>query len=96
MIKYKYDVQYSSKFKKGLKKNIKQGKDINKLLDVVDKLAIKEKLEPKYKDHQLVNDGIYNNCRECHIEPDWLLVYKYNENELILLLINTGSHSEVF
>ena len=96
MIKYKYDVQYSSKFKKGLKKNIKQGKDINKLLDVVDKLATKEKLEPKYKDHQLVNDGIYNNCRECHIEPDWLLVYKYNENELILLLINTGSHSEVF
>lgn len=79
-----------------LKKNIKQGKDINKLLDVVDKLATKEKLEPKYKDHQLVNDGIYNNCRECHIEPDWLLVYKYNENELILLLINTGSHSEVF
>ncbi len=96
MIKYKYDVQYSSKFKKGLKKNIKQGKDINKLLDIVDKLAAKEKLEPKYKDHQLVNDGIYNNCRECHIEPDWLLVYKYNENELILLLINTGSHSEVF
>ena len=96
MIKYKYDVQYSSKFKKGLKKNIKQGKDINKLLDVVDKLATKEKLEPKHKDHQLVNDGIYNNCRECHIEPDWLLVYKYNENELILLLINTGSHSEVF
>ncbi len=96
MIKYKYEVQYSSKFKKRLKKNIKQGKDINKLLDVVDKLATKEKLEPKYKDHQLVNDGIYNNCRECHIEPDWLLVYKYNENELILLLINTGSHSEVF
>lgn len=79
-----------------LKKNIKQGKDINKLLDVVDKLATKEKLGPKYKDHQLVNDGIYNNCRECHIEPDWLLVYKYNENELILLLINTGSHNEVF
>lgn len=96
MIKYKYDVQYSSKFKKRLKKNIKQGKDINKLLDIVDKLATKEKLEPKYKDHQLANDGIYNNCRECHIEPDWLLVYKYNENELILLLINTGSHSEVF
>jgi mRNA interferase YafQ len=79
-----------------LKKNIKHGKDINKLLDVVDKLATKEKLEPKYKDHQLVNDEIYNNCRECHIEPDWLLVYKYNENELILLLINTGSHNEVF
>ena len=96
MIKYKYDVQYSSKFKKGLKKNIKQGKDINKLLDVVDKLATKEKLEPKYKDHQLVNDGIYNNCRECHIEPDWLLIYEVHNEVLVLMLSRLGSHSEVF
>lgn len=79
-----------------VKKVTKQGKNIDKLLDVVDKLAIKEELEPKYKDHQLVNDKMYKNCRECHIEPDWLLVYRYNETELILLLVNTGSHSEVF
>ena len=96
MISYKYNVQYSNKFKKSLKKVTKQGKNIDKLLDVVDKLAIKEELDPKYKDHQLVNDKMYKNCRECHIEPDWLLVYRYNENELILLLVNTGSHSEVF
>ena len=96
MTSYEYNVQYSNKFKKSLKKVTKQGKNIDKLLDVVDKLAIKEELEPKYKDHQLVNDKMYKNCRECHIEPDWLLVYRYNENELILLLVNTGSHSEVF
>ena len=87
MISYKYNVQYSNKFKKSLKKVTKQGKNIDKLLDVVDKLAIKEELDPKYKDHQLVNDKMYKNCRECHIEPDWLLVYRYNENELILLLV---------
>lgn len=96
MTSYKYDVQYSSKFKKSLKKVIKQGKDIEKLLDVIDKLAIKEELNKKYKDHQLIDNKIYKECRECHIEPNWLLIYRYNENELILLLVNTGSHSELF
>lgn len=96
MISYKYDVQYSAQFKKSLKKIIKQGKDIDKLLDVVDKLANKEELEPRFKNHKLIKDKYYVDCYECHIEPDWLLVYKYNENELILLLVNTGSHSEVF
>lgn len=96
MISYKYDVQYSAQFKKSLKKIIKQGKDIDKLLDVVDKLANKEELEQRFKNHKLIKDKYYVDCYECHIEPDWLLVYKYNENELILLLVNTGSHSEVF
>ncbi len=96
MIKYKYDIQYSSKFKKGLKKIIKQGKDIEKLLDIVYKLANKEELEPRYKNHNLVNDKYYTDCGECHIEPDWLLIYKYNEKELILVAINTGSHSDLF
>lgn len=95
MISYKYNVVYSNKFKKGLKKALKQGKDLNKLLDVVDKLAFKEKLDAKYRNHNLTNDKYYKNCGECHIELDWLLVYQYNDNELILLLINTGSHSEV-
>lgn len=95
MTKYSYTVHYSNKFKKSLKSALKQGKDIDKLLDIVDKLANKEELEPKYRNHKLVNDKYYKNCGECHIEPDWLLVYQYNENELILLLVNTGSHSEV-
>lgn len=53
-------------------------------------------LDVKYKNHNLTNDKNYNNCSECHIEPDWLLVYQYINDELILLLINTGSHSELF
>ena len=96
MTKYKYEVVYSNRFKKNLKKALKQGKYLNKLQVVVDKLAFREELEPKYKNHNLINDKYYTDCKECHIEPDWLLVYKYDNNELILLLINTGSHSEVF
>ena len=96
MTKYKYEVVYSNRFKKNLKKALKQGKDLNKLQIVVDKLAFREELEPKYKNHNLINDKYYTDCKECHIESDWLLVYKYDNNELILLLINTGSHSEVF
>ncbi len=81
MNNYKYDVQYSNQFKKGLKKSLKQGKDIDKLLDIVDKLANMEKLEQKFKNHKLVNDEYYIDCFECYIDPDWLLIYKYNENE---------------
>ena len=95
MIDYKYKVQYSTRFKKNLKRCLKQGKDIEKLKIVVDKLANDEILEIKYKNHKLVNSKFYKDCYECHIEPDWLLVYQYIDNELILLLINIGSHSEV-
>ena len=96
MNSYKYNVFYSSKFKRDLKKVESQGKNVTKLFDVVDKLAIKEKLEPKYKNHILKNSKRYKNCFECHIEPDWLLVYQYLDDKLVLLLVNTGSHSEVF
>ena len=92
MNKYKYEVVFSNY----LKKVLKQGKDLDKLLDVVDKLACKEKLETRFRNHNLINNKYYKNCSECHIEPDWLLVYQYNEDKLILLLVNTGSHSEVF
>ena len=95
MIKYYYTVHYTNKFKKNLKKVLKQGKSIDKLMNVVDKLACGESLEAKYKNHRLIDDKNYKNCGECHIEPDWLLVYQYNENKLILLLVNTGSHSDV-
>lgn len=91
-----YDVRYSREFKKSLKKVTKQGKDIGKLLDLVDKLVYKEPLESKYKNHKLSDDGYFSNCYECHIEPDWLLVYKYFDNELVLLLVKTGSHSDLF
>ena len=96
MTSYKYDVVYSTKFKKALKKLIKQGKDINELFDIIDKLANDEKLNMKYKNHSLVNDKYYKDCNECHINPDWLLIYQYNKDKLLLLLIDTGSHSELF
>lgn len=93
MISYK--IRYSKEFKKSFKKIIKQGKDINKLFNVIEILARKQKLDIKYKDHQLYNDKRFKDCRDCHIEPDWILIYKYVEDELILLLVNTGSHSDV-
>ena len=90
-----YKIKYSKEFKKSLKKIIKQGKNIDKLLTVVDMLSNKQQLEPKYRDHALYNDKRFKGCRDCHIEPDWVLIYKYLEDEIVLLLVNTGSHSEV-
>lgn len=94
--KTKCYIEYTSNFKKRYKKIVKQGKDINKLKIVIEKLANNEVLEQKYKDHSLINDKYYKNCRECHIEPDWLLIYQYQDDELILLLLSTGSHSDLF
>ena len=92
----KYEVVLTSMFKKELKLMKKRNKNIDKLTKVVNALANSEILSESYKDHQLVNDIRYKDCRECHIEPDWLLVYKKNKKELILLLIETGSHSDLF
>lgn len=94
--KVKCKVDYTNKFKKQLKKISKQGKNIDELFYVVEKLANYESLESKYRNHNLINDKIYKDCSECHINPDWLLVYKYLDNKLILLLVATGSHSEIF
>ena len=95
-IKVKYIIKFTGEFKKHYKKIKKQGKDIDKLKMVVAKLANKEELEEKYKNHMLTNSKHYKNCGECHIDPDWLLVYRYEEEELILLLVTTGSHAEIF
>ena len=96
MTKYKYEIIYSAMFKKTLKKVLKQGKKIDELKIVIEKLAIKEELAPKYRNHKLIDDKNYKNCYECHIKPDWLLIYQYNDNELFLLLMETGSHSDLF
>lgn len=92
----KYEVKYANTFKKSLKRVTKQGKDINKLMYVIRKLANKEELEQRYNNHNLIDNKYYKNCGECHIEPDWLLVYRYYDEELILLLVDTGSHSNLF
>ena len=91
----KYEVHYTNLFKKQYKKILKQGKDKNEFLKVLGTLANGLQLEEKYKDYSLVDNKYFNNCRECHITPDWLLVYKYNDKELILFLVETGSDSEV-
>lgn len=90
----KYSVDFTTQFKKDIKLAKKQGKDTDKIFEVVEKLANDEVLDAKYKDHCLTGD--YKDCRECHIEPDWLLIYKKYESELILMLIRMGSHSELF
>lgn len=92
----KYGIVSSRKFNKQLKKIVKQGKNIKKLRDVIIKLANGESLDYKYKDHLLRDTNTFKNCRECHIEPDWLLIYKYDNDKLLLYLTETGSHSELF
>ena len=92
----KYAIIVSNKFKKQLRKVQKQGKDIKKLNDLIKKLANGETLDLKYNDHILNDTKYYKQCRECHIEPDWLLVYKINNNTIILYLITTGSHADLF
>ncbi len=90
----KYKIKFTSRFKKDLKQVKKQGKDIEKLLDIVEKLANDESLDEKYRDHSLA--GNYKGTRECHIESDFLLIYeKFNET-LVLTLIRTGSHLDLF
>ena len=79
----KYDIIITSAFKKQLKSIKKRNKSLDKLTEVVNKLANNETLDEKYRDHQLVNTERFKDCRECHIEPDWLLVYKRNKKELI-------------
>lgn len=92
----KYEIILTSAFKKELKNIKKRNKDLSKLTEIVNKLANDIELDIKNRDHLLVNNLRFQNCRECHIEPDWLLVYKKDNNNLILFLIETGTHSDLF
>ena len=88
------DIVVSNRFKKDLKLAEKRGYRLDLLSSVVNTLAMGEALDEKYRDHPLV--GNYNGMRECHITPDWLLVYQVRENEVILFLARTGTHSDLF
>lgn len=90
----KYDIQFTTQFKKDVKAAKKQGKDLEKLYGIIEKLANGEPLELKYRDHFLT--GNYKGCRECHIDPDWLLIYEIIDDVLVLMLNRTGSHSQLF
>ncbi len=89
-----YGIRPTNAFRKDLKRIEKRGYNIALLTDVIKKLANGESLPPKSKDHMLFGD--FEGCRECHITPDWLLIYEISENELILYLTRTGTHSDLF
>lgn len=88
------EIVLSNQFKKDLKLAKKRGLKLELLNDVVNKLANGETLPASNKDHDL--SGNYGKFRECHIQPDWLLIYKKEEKELFLFLFRTGSHSDLF
>ena len=88
------DIIPSNRFKKDLKLIKKRGYKIDALRTVINTLAAEEKLDGKYYDHALTGDLI--GFRECHIEPNWLLIYRVEQNELALFLIRTGTHSDLF
>lgn len=90
----KYEVKFTNQFKRDLKLAKKQGKDIDKLFEVISTIAEGKKLDSKYRDHNLSGD--YAGCRECHVEPDWLLVYEVMDNVLVLMVYRVGTHSELF
>lgn len=90
----KYEIQRTSQFKKDYKAAVKRNLDMEQLKKVVKILAEGETLPEEYDDHTL--KGKYSGYRECHIQPDWLLVYKITEDLLILSLYRTGTHSDLF
>ena len=90
----KYELVLTGKFKKGLKLAKKRGLNIKLLEEVVDKLLNGIPLEKKYRDHEL--QGKFMGFRECHIQPDWLLMYLIEDDVLTLTLVDTGTHSDMF
>ena len=89
----KYTVKATSRFKKSVKLMEKRGKSRAKLLEVVNKLAMGETLPPQNRDHALTGNLI--GFRDCHIENDWVLIYKIQNDVLVLTLTDTGSHSDL-
>ena len=88
------EVVWSSKYKKDFKLAKKRGLNTELLLEVVELLATTDQLPEKYKDHEL--SGVWEGFRECHIQPDWLLIYIVSDDKLVLTLVRTGTHSDLF
>jgi mRNA interferase YafQ len=85
-------IRRDTQFKRDVKRMIRRNKDMNKLKDTILRIANAEKLRPKHKDHAL--KGTLKDCRECHIETNWLLIYRIEGSELCL--VRTGTHSDLF
>ena len=90
----KYTIRPTSRFQKDLKRVAKRGYNTDLLTAVIKKLANGEPLAQKHRDHALTGD--YAGCRECHITPDWLLIYEISDDTLLLYLTRTGTHSDLF
>ena len=88
----KYAVKFTTQFKKDLKLAQRQGRDIDALFEVVEQLAEGKQLDRKYRDHILRNSG---GVHDCHIQPDWILLYEYAEDVAVLILYRIGSHSRL-
>ena len=89
-------IRYHKQFKKDFKLAMKRGLKANLLEEVLEFLIQEKELPAKYRDHQLTASKNFKGVRECHIQPDWLLVYKADKEELILNLLRTGSYSDLF
>lgn len=90
----KYKIKFTSAFKQGYKLMKKRGADLTALDDVLEQLGNGIPLAPKYRDHEL--SGNFKGFRECHIKPDWLLIYFIEDDILTLTLAQTGTHSDLF
>lgn len=90
----KYEIKNTTQFKKDYKLAKRRGLNLTLLKEIINRLANGETLEEKYRDHAL--SGNWQGHRECHIQPDWLLVYRIEENVLVLTLTRTGTHSDLF
>ena len=90
----KYIIRPTSRFQRDLKRAAKRGYHTELLTAVIKKLADGVPLEQRYRDHALAGD--YAGCRECHLTPDWLLIYEIDGDTLLLYLMRTGTHSDLF
>ena len=90
----KFDIVITNQCKKDIKLAKKQGKNIDLIFEVADALSEGETLPSRFHDHAL--SGLYKGKRECHLEPDFLLIYERREREIVLYLVRVGSHSELF
>ena len=87
------ELKFTAKFKRDYKKAKKQGKNLKKLEKILEKLVYREELPKSAYDHFL--GGVYRGHRECHIEPDWLLIYRINEDEFVLVATRLGCHGDL-
>jgi mRNA interferase YafQ len=89
-----YELIKTSRFKAGVKLARKRGLDISLLENVIEKLRLDQPLEAKHRNHELT--GNFKGVWECHIQPDWLLLYLKDNGVLVLTLVDTGTHSDIF